>query len=220
MSMDGGFVVGLDNGGTANNATVLTLRGHSSWIALSRCRAGSRTARSSRSRRWCRRWTTVLEITGVDRERVRAVGLDTPGPASADGVISSKGATNFASPSGSGSTSAARSRQRLDYPSSTTTTATPPRCTPTLRGTARRRRVPLVGVGDRRHRAGWRGGRGRASDQGRRRHGRRAGPHPDPDGRPAGRRASRCRAATAGSGRRRERRVADRHRATTCCRSG
>ena len=29
---------------------------------------------------------------------MRAVGLDTPGPASADGVISSKGATNFAQP--------------------------------------------------------------------------------------------------------------------------
>jgi predicted NBD/HSP70 family sugar kinase len=29
---------------------------------------------------------------------VRAVGLDTPGPASADGVISSKGATNFSTP--------------------------------------------------------------------------------------------------------------------------
>ena len=32
---------------------------------------------------------------GYRRDAVRAVGLDTPGPASADGVISSKGATNF-----------------------------------------------------------------------------------------------------------------------------
>jgi predicted NBD/HSP70 family sugar kinase len=39
-----------------------------------------------------------LRITGIDRSRVRAVGLDTPGPASAEGVISSKGATNFALP--------------------------------------------------------------------------------------------------------------------------
>src|SRR4029434_330577 len=31
-------------------------------------------------------------------EAVRGVGLDTPGPASADGVISSKGATNFSEP--------------------------------------------------------------------------------------------------------------------------
>ena len=34
----------------------------------------------------------------IARERVRAVGLDTPGPASAEGVISSKGSTNFAQP--------------------------------------------------------------------------------------------------------------------------
>jgi glucokinase len=40
----------------------------------------------------------VLATTGVPRDSVRAVGLDTPGPASADGVISSKGATNFGHP--------------------------------------------------------------------------------------------------------------------------
>jgi predicted NBD/HSP70 family sugar kinase len=37
----------------------------------------------------------VLETTGVSRARVLAIGLDTPGPANATGVISSKGATNF-----------------------------------------------------------------------------------------------------------------------------
>ena len=40
----------------------------------------------------------VLAVTGVPREAVRAVGLDTPGPASADGVISTKGSTNFVDP--------------------------------------------------------------------------------------------------------------------------
>jgi predicted NBD/HSP70 family sugar kinase len=40
----------------------------------------------------------VLSLTGIDEAAVRAVGLDTPGPASADGVISSRGATNFAQP--------------------------------------------------------------------------------------------------------------------------
>ncbi len=38
----------------------------------------------------------VLAMTATPRARVRAVGLDTPGPASADGVISARGATNFA----------------------------------------------------------------------------------------------------------------------------
>jgi len=37
----------------------------------------------------------VLGLTGVPLTSVRAIGLDTPGPASADGIISSKGATNF-----------------------------------------------------------------------------------------------------------------------------
>jgi predicted NBD/HSP70 family sugar kinase len=40
----------------------------------------------------------VLEATGVAFEDVGAVGLDTPGPATADGVISALGATNFAQP--------------------------------------------------------------------------------------------------------------------------
>ena len=37
----------------------------------------------------------VLKLTGVPVTAVKAVGLDTPGPASGDGVISSKDATNF-----------------------------------------------------------------------------------------------------------------------------
>jgi glucokinase len=40
----------------------------------------------------------VLGMTGVPREKVLAVGLDTPGPASADGVLATGGATNFGHP--------------------------------------------------------------------------------------------------------------------------
>jgi predicted NBD/HSP70 family sugar kinase len=40
----------------------------------------------------------VLAMTGVPRDMVRAVGLDTPGPASADGVLATGGATNFGHP--------------------------------------------------------------------------------------------------------------------------
>jgi predicted NBD/HSP70 family sugar kinase len=40
----------------------------------------------------------ALTLTRTPRSTVRAVGLDTPGPASADGVISARGATNFAAP--------------------------------------------------------------------------------------------------------------------------
>ncbi|MFZ4508433.1 MAG: ROK family protein [Fimbriimonas sp.] len=37
----------------------------------------------------------ALETSGHTRDQIASVGLDTPGPASATGVISSKGATNF-----------------------------------------------------------------------------------------------------------------------------
>ena len=54
------------------------------------------------------------------------------------------------------------------------------------RAALRRRGVAtFIGLGDRRHRAGRRGHRGRSSGPGRGRDGRRARPRPDPDGRPA-----------------------------------
>jgi glucokinase len=98
MVLEGGFVVGLDNGGTANNATVLDGTGHFLVDRLvevpSRVKEGPGVAVEA----LVEAMTTVLDQVGIDRSLVRAVGLDTPGPASADGVISSKGATNFSEP--------------------------------------------------------------------------------------------------------------------------
>jgi glucokinase len=88
-------VVGLDNGGTTNNATVLDATGQYLVDSLvetpSRVREGPSVAIESLASAF----EGILELTGTVRTLVRAVGLDTPGPASADGVISSKGATNF-----------------------------------------------------------------------------------------------------------------------------
>lgn len=93
--MGDGFVVGLDNGGTSNNATVLTLDGRFLVDRLvevpSRVREGPDVAIAA----LVQALDTVVKVAGVSRDAVLAVGLDTPGPASADGVISSKGATNF-----------------------------------------------------------------------------------------------------------------------------
>jgi glucokinase len=91
-------VVGIDNGGTSNNATIL----HPSKGFLvdrlvetpSRVTEGPEVAIDAMAGAL----ETVLRLTGVASDAVRGVGLDTPGPASADGVISSKGATNFAQP--------------------------------------------------------------------------------------------------------------------------
>ena len=91
-------VVGLDKGGTAINATVLDSAGRFLVDRLvetpSRVAEGPAVAIEALSDAF----TGVLGLTGVRREAVRAVGLDTPGPASADGVISTRGAVNFADP--------------------------------------------------------------------------------------------------------------------------
>lgn len=89
-------VVGLDNGGTSNNATVLDTSGTYLVDHLvevpSRVLEGPPVAVDA----LVQALVAVLAVTGVPLTAVRAVGLDTPGPASAAGVISSKGATNFA----------------------------------------------------------------------------------------------------------------------------
>jgi len=91
-------VVGLDNGGTTNNATVLDSAGHFLVDALvenpSRVLDGPEIAVASLDEAFGH----VLQVTGAMQVTVRAIGLDTPGPASAAGVISSKGATNFSQP--------------------------------------------------------------------------------------------------------------------------
>ena len=91
-------VVGLDNGGTAINATVLDSAGRFLVNQLietpSRVAEGPDVAIEALTASFAR----VLDLVGISRESVRAVGLDTPGPASADGVISSRGAVNFIDP--------------------------------------------------------------------------------------------------------------------------
>ncbi|HEY0484626.1 MAG TPA: ROK family protein [Mycobacteriales bacterium] len=92
-------VVGLDNGGTSNNATVLDSSGRFRVDGLvetpSRVGEGPEIAVEALATAL----DHVLGVAGIDgRSEVRVVGLDTPGPASADGVISSRGATNFSQP--------------------------------------------------------------------------------------------------------------------------
>ena len=91
-------VVGLDNGGRAINAAVLDSAGRFRLDRLvetpSRVTEGPAVAIEALAEAL----THVLGLTGVPHDSVRAVGLDTPGPASADGVISSRGAVNFVDP--------------------------------------------------------------------------------------------------------------------------
>ena len=90
------FVVGLDNGGNKNNATVLDASGRFLVDCMvetpSRVLEGPDVAVEALAQSFA----AILGRTGIPREQVRVVGLDTPGPASAEGVISSRGSTNFA----------------------------------------------------------------------------------------------------------------------------
>ena len=91
-------VVGLDNGGTTNNATVLDCEDRFLVDRMVETPSYVREGPEKAIEALATSFEQVLELTGTPREVVRAVGLDTPGPVSADGVISSRGATNFGNP--------------------------------------------------------------------------------------------------------------------------
>lgn len=97
-SLDEWLVVGLDNGGTTNNATVLDSSRRFLVNQLvespSRVQDGPEPAVEALAETLDR----VLAFVGMAGSSVRAVGLGTPGPASADGVMSSRGSTNFSQP--------------------------------------------------------------------------------------------------------------------------
>lgn len=88
-------VVGLDNGGTCNNATVLDATGQFLVDHLVENPSLVTDGPESAIEALADAFHGILALTSTPRTLVRAVGLDTPGPASATGVISSKGATNF-----------------------------------------------------------------------------------------------------------------------------
>jgi predicted NBD/HSP70 family sugar kinase len=95
---DSWVVVGLDCGGTSDNATVLDASGRFLLDRLVESPSLVQEGPDVAVKALVRALDHVLELTGTARSSVRALGLDTPGPASADGVISSKGATNFSQP--------------------------------------------------------------------------------------------------------------------------
>ncbi len=109
-------VVGIDNGGTMNNATVLDSGGRflvQQMLELpSRVREGPAVAIAALTNSF----GEVLKITGIEPAEVRAVGLDSPGPASADGVLSSRGATNFGHPDWGGFNIRAALEEQLGLP--------------------------------------------------------------------------------------------------------
>jgi glucokinase len=116
MAQSERVVVGLDNGGNSNNATVLDGAGrflvHRMCETPSLVHQGPAVAVEALAEAL----DAVLKVTGVDRANVAAVGLDTPGPASATGIISSKGSTNFSEPAWRGFDFRGALERRLDLP--------------------------------------------------------------------------------------------------------
>ena len=94
----GRVVVGIDNGGTKNNATILDEAGRFLVDRMHEVPSRVMEGPAAAIEAMVESMEVVLSAAGVERSRVVAIGLDTPGPASADGVISSMGATNFAQP--------------------------------------------------------------------------------------------------------------------------
>lgn len=90
--------VGIDNGGTANNGTVLDAGGRFLVDKLAEVPSLVTEGPDKAIPALADSFEMVLSLTGVSRDRVRAVGLDTPGPASATGVLAAGGATNFGHP--------------------------------------------------------------------------------------------------------------------------
>jgi len=89
------YVMGIDLGGTAINYTVMDEK--QNILVAGLC---EHPARSVEGPKICisqiaEGAAPALARAGVSMEDVAAVGLDTPGPASAKGVLSAKGSTNF-----------------------------------------------------------------------------------------------------------------------------
>jgi glucokinase len=115
-SPDSWVVVGLDNGGTSNNATVLDPSGRFLVDRLVETPSCVQEGPDVAVEALVQALDHILEQTGTAKASVHAVGLDTPGPASADGVISSKGATNFAQPAWRGFDVRGALEARLELP--------------------------------------------------------------------------------------------------------
>ena len=110
------IVAGIDLGGTAVNYTFLDESGQ--FLIEDLC---EHPARSVEGPTVCLQQiidglTIAAERAGVRLADVVAVGLDTPGPASAGGVLSRRGSTNFAHPDWAGYDIRAGLELRLGLP--------------------------------------------------------------------------------------------------------
>jgi predicted NBD/HSP70 family sugar kinase len=107
---------GVDLGGTAVNYTFLTTDGH--WLIDRLCEY---PARAQEGPDVCLQQiadglSVAATQAGIQTEDIAAIGLDTPGPASAAGVLSARGSTNFVHADWAGFDIRAALEQKLTKP--------------------------------------------------------------------------------------------------------
>jgi predicted NBD/HSP70 family sugar kinase len=96
------LVAGVDLGGNAINYTLVDGQEHFLIEGLCEYPAKSREGPDVCLRQILDGLQVAVEKAGVRLDDVAAVGLDTPGPASATGVLSARGSTNFVHPAWAG----------------------------------------------------------------------------------------------------------------------
>jgi glucokinase len=97
-----GVVAGVDLGGTAINYTFVTQRGGFLIDGLCEHPALSRQGPDVCLQQIAEGLAIAAVRAGIAPSDIVAVGLDRPGPASADGVLSARGSTNFVHPAWAG----------------------------------------------------------------------------------------------------------------------
>ena len=211
MDSDSGWVVvGIDTGGTSNNATVLDPSKGFLVDRLVETHAGSPRAPRWPSTPWPGRWTT--SSTSRASRRRRSALWDWTRPARPRPTGSSPPGGDQLRPAGvAGLRRPGALEVRLGLPVVSTTTPTRPPSTPTASATGAKAAghssvSAIVGTG---LAAAW--SRAGGSSAGGR-YGRRVRPRPDPHARPAGRGPAAAGVQLRLRGRRREHRLADRDR--------
>ncbi len=89
------IVAGVDLGGTAVNYTFLNLEEHFLIDGLCEYPARAKEGPQICLRQIVDGLAVAAEKAGINLRDVAAIGLDSPGPASAEGVLSMRGSTNF-----------------------------------------------------------------------------------------------------------------------------
>ena len=110
------IIAGVDLGGTAINYTLLDMQGRFLIDRLCECPARAVDGPDVCVQQIADGLASAVDSAGLALEDVAVVGLDTPGPASASGVLSAKGSTNFVHPAWAGLDLPARLARTLSRP--------------------------------------------------------------------------------------------------------